>query len=610
MIRSTKCCYDFGPFHLDSAKRFLLRDGEVVAITPKIFDTLLALIENCGEVVERKTLIQRLWSDSYVEESNLTYNISILRKALGEHPDEHRYITTIPGQGYLFVAEVRETLETNLNGAEESHTKPTVTSELMSQVQDKTIDSLAVLPLVNAGGDSNSEYLSDGITDGIINSLSQLLQLRVLSRNIVFRYKGQDVNAQEVGRELEVRAVLLGRVTQFAERLIIKAELVDVIDGRQLWGAQYNREMSNILKIEEEISLEISEALRLKLTGKQKQRLTKRYTENAEAHDLYLKGLYHWNRFVREGTVKALEYFQQAIEIDPDYAHAHAKLSDAYYRLSNIYFSPLEAMPKAKSAALRSVELDATLAEARTALAVVKDQFDWDWVAAEREYRKAIEYNSNCVIARQRYSRYLVRMGRFDEALENLQIALELDPLSLQLNLSLGSLLLMMRDYNPGIDQLEKVLEMNPNYYPAHFGLAQANQFKGDLDIAISEYRKTLLLEDSVEILGRFGQALAIAGKSGEARKIISKMKEKQKHQYVSPFCIGLVYAGLGDKEHAFAWLEKTFEERNEMLTWIRVHPELDSLRSDSRFTNLLQRVGLVCDHCTDEGTRTRGRRN
>lgn len=596
MNLSIKNCYEFGAFYLHVGSRSLLRDGEIVPLRPKTFDVLLALAESNGEVVKREDLMERVWPNCYVEESNLTYNISILRKALGERPDEHRYITTVPGNGYLFVAEVREILETNINWAKESYPKPPViNSGSMSHAQDEIIDSLAVLPLVNAGTDSNAEYLSDGITDTIINSLSQLPELRVLSRNAVFRYKDhEDVNAQTVGRELGVRAVLVGQVIQFAERLIVKAELVSVTDGQQLWGAKYNRKMSDIFKIEGEISYKISKALRLKLTGKQKQRLIKSYTDNTAAYDLYLKGRYNWSMYTKKGLMKGIEYFRQAIEIDSNYALAHAGLSDSYYRLSNLYLSPQETMPKAKAAALKAVELDDTLAEAHAALGLVKVHFDWDWDGAEKEYRRAIECSSNYALAHYRYSLYLIKMGRFDEAIATLQRALELDPLSLEFKVHLGAQLFMMRRYDQSIEQLESVLEMNPNYYPTRYCLGRSYKFKREFNKALTEYQKALSLEDNVGILAGAGHAYAMAGKTSEALKIITRMQEQGKQQYISPYYIGLVYAGLGDNDQAFAWLEKAFEERNEMVTWLRVHPEVDSLRSDPRFTDLLQRVGLV----------------
>lgn len=588
MNQPHKCSYEFGPFRLEKAKRFLLRDGKIVPITPKVFDTLSFLIENGGEVVERGILIQRLWPDSFVEEGNLSYNISILRKALGERPNEHRYIATIPGRGYMFVGDVREVSESiaTTNGdnnlkVERSHPAGT------------TIESVAVLPMTFSEADHKTEYLSDAITENIISNLSQQLQIRVLSRNTVSPYKGSQINAQSAGSELGVRAVLLGRVAQFDNKLIVKAELVDVLDGRQLWGASYSREEGDIFKIEEEISLEISEALNLKLTGKSRRKLTERYTRSPSAYDAYIKGLYHWNRFLRAGTIKAVDYFEQAIKSDPDYALAYAGLSDCYYRLSNMHLSPQEAMPKAKAAAMKAVELDADLAETHTVLAVVKDQLDWDWNAAEIEFKSAIGCNAEYAFTYQRYSRFLARMGRFEEANMSLQAALELEPLSLLMNVSLGSLLITWRRYDESIVQMYRILEMNPNYLPAFFGLAQAYQLNGELDKAVEFYQNALSMDNNYEISCRLGQAYAVSGRAKEAEQILVNLKAEAVSNYVSPYYIALVYSELGDMDNAFTWLEKSFDERSSMLTWMLVHPEWDTLRADTRFDDLMKRVGL-----------------
>ncbi|HKX83363.1 MAG TPA: winged helix-turn-helix domain-containing protein [Pyrinomonadaceae bacterium] len=589
MLQTKKGCYLFGNFRLDPSKRVLYyRDhGESVAITPKVFETLLTLVEKQGEVVEKNTLIQRLWPDSYVEEGNLTYNISVLRKALGERPNEHRFIATVPGRGYMFVAEVGK------GSGEKSNGKKNYPSRKAANSHGPEIDSLAVLPLVNADPDPASDYLSDGITERIIHSLSQLSQLRVLARNSVFHYKGKDIDAREVGKELGVRAVFLGRIINFEGKIIVRVELVDVTDGRQLWGGSYNCEASNIFKIEEDVSRSISGALKLKVTGRQIGSLGRNQTRDAAAYDYYLKGLYHWNNFVQEGAVKGIEYFRRAIEIDPQYALAHAAISDCLYRLSNISLPAMEVMPKAKEAALNAVEADNTLAEAHTAIAVVTDQYDWDWTAAEVEYRKALECNPNCVIAHQRYSRYLVRMGRFEEAITNLTVASELDPLSLLISVSKASLFNIARQHDQAIEKLRMVLELNSNFYLPRFALAQAYQFVGNFREAISEYEKALPLERSTEMLGRYGQALALAGRRDDALKVVREMKERRKKQYVSPYSIGLVYAGLGENSTALTWIDEAFGQRNGELTWLSVHPEVDGLRGEERFNILMRSMNL-----------------
>jgi len=596
MNQSIRFCYEFGLFRVDTAKRCLLRESEIIPIAPKIFETLLALVERQGEVLSKEDLMCRLWPNSFVEEGNLTYNISTLRKLLGERAFDHNYIVTIPGRGYMFVAEVRTvSLQQNRRlSANLTH----FTSMPLEEGNNKApIDSLAVLPLSSESTGANSEYLLYGITDSIINNLSQLPQLRVLAHNTVSRYKDVEINAQEVGRELNVRAVLIGKIQQLGPRLIIRTELVAVIDGRQLWGEQYNRQMSDIFEVEAEISREISEALRLKLTGEEKQRLSKHYPENTEAYHLCLKGRYYWSKYTKEGLTKAIKYYTQAIEIDSNYALAFAGISSSYYRLSNLYLSPQEAMPKAKAAALKAVELDDTLAESHTALGLVMELYDWNWTGAEKEYLRALECNPNYAIAYHLYGLCLRRMNKLNEAKAVFQQALDLDPLSPQINVSLGATLYMMHQYEQSIERFTQVLEMDSCYYPARICLGIAYQSMGDLEQAIREYKNARTLDDNLITLGHMGQALAIEGKRKEALKTLDELQKQLKQGYVSPYYVALIYTGLGDYDKAFAWLEKAYKERNEMITWLGVNPEVDSLRSDPRFNTLLKRIGII-DHC------------
>ncbi len=593
MNQSIRFCYEFGLFRLDTAKRCLLRESQTIPIAPKIFETLLALVEHHGEVLSKEDLMCRLWPNSFVEEGNLTYNISTLRKLLGERAPDHNYIVTIPGRGYMFVAEVNRVSIQQSKCLSKSYTN--VTSLPLEKSSNKSpIDSLAILPFSSEGAGVNSEYLLYGITDCIINNLSQLPQLRVLAYNTVSRYRGVEVNAQEIGRELNICAVLMGKIQQMGQRLIIRTELVAVNDGRQLWGAQYNRQMSDIFEVEAEISCEISKALRLKLTGEERQPLSKHYPENTEAYHLCLKGRYYWSKYTKEGLTKAIKYYTQAIEIDPNYALAFAGISSSYYRLSNLYLSPQEAMPKAKVAALKAVELDDTLAESHTALGLVMELYDWNQEGAEREFLCAIECNPSLAIAHHFYGLCLSRMSKFNEAKAAFQRALNLDPLSLQINVSLGATLYMMGQYEQSIEQLTHVLEMNSFYYPACVCLGMAYQSMGNMEQAITEYENACSMDDSLTTLGHLGQSLAIVGKRNEALKICAKLQKQQKRLYVSPYYVALIYAGLGDNDKAFAWLEKTYNERNEIITWLGVNPEVNSLRSDPRFNDLLNRIDIA----------------
>jgi eukaryotic-like serine/threonine-protein kinase len=459
------------------------------------------------------------------------------------------------------------------------------------------IDSIAVLPFVNVGADPNTEYLSDGITDSLINVLSQLPKLKVMSRNSVFRFKGLEADAQAAGKQLGVRAVLTGRVVPRGDGLSIMTELVDARDNSHIWGEQYNRKLSDLLAVQTEISRDISEKLRLKLSGEDKQRLTKRDTENAEAYELYLKGRYYMNTLTDEGLKKGLGYFQRAIEIDSHYGPAYAGLAESYAELAGVgtthTIPPKEAIPKAKAAAFRALELDDTLAEAHTSLGLIAMSFEWDWNGAEREFKRAIALNPNYVNAHHWYSHYLISMGRFEESLAESQRALALDPLDVAMNFHLGFHYFNALQYDQAIAQLQKTLEMNRNSGEAHGILGLVYEQTGRFDDAIAELQKSKEL-GGIDNRGNIGHVYAISGKSGEAQKLLDQLQEESKHKDVSPYNIATIYEGLGEKDQAFAWLEKAYAERDSNITNLKVDPEFDSLHSDPRFTDLLRRIGLA----------------
>jgi len=390
--------YRFGSFLLSQAERLLLNGEEHVSLTPKVFDTLLVLVENSGHLVTKERLLQEVWPGTFVEEANLSVNIASLRKALSKG-GKQQYIETISKRGYRFTADVvKEMSRSTANVTPEPLARLTSQSGITVR-GSREANSLAVLPFENVSEDPNFEYLSDGLTESIINGLSQLQNLRVSARNMVFRYKIKQMDPQEIGRELGVCSVVLGRVLQLDNRLIISTELVDVTNGWQMWGEQYHRGPSDILAVQEEISAAICSKLKARLTREEKERLGKYYTEDPEAYHLYLKGRYHWNKYAQQGLRKAIDYFSQAIEIDPTYALAYAGIADSYYRLSNVYAPNAEAMPKAKAAALKALEIDETLAEAHAALGLINMSYDWNWRAAETEFMRAVELNPNYAIA-------------------------------------------------------------------------------------------------------------------------------------------------------------------------------------------------------------------
>jgi eukaryotic-like serine/threonine-protein kinase len=459
----------------------------------------------------------------------------------------------------------------------------------------KSINSLAVLPFVNASAEPNAEYLSNGITESIINSLAQLPSLRVMARSTVFRYTGQEVDPQEVGRDLNVRAVLAGRVLRLGDRLIIKTELVDTTDGAQIWGEQYDRSPSDILAVQEEIAMKISEKLKIELTAHERRRVIKRYTENTEAYEAYLKGRYYWNKRTAEGFKKGIEYFQQAIGKDPRYALAYTGLADSYILLATYNFlPPIEAISKAKVAAMKALEIDGKLAEAHISLATIEGENEWNWSIAEKEFKRAIKINPSYVTAHQWYGEYLTVMGRFDEALAEIKRAHQLDPLSLAVNIALGDVSYYTRRYDEAVEQYGKTLEIDSNFAAAHSRLGSAYLQKAMYAEAIAEIEKARALSGGKPlIVAGLAYAFAVANEKDKARDLLDELKERSKQEYVSPYYLAMVYASLDEKNKAFKCLEKAYKERSSWMPRLKVEPKFDRLRSDPRFADLLRRVGL-----------------
>ncbi len=467
-----------------------------------------------------------------------------------------------------------------------------------SAVRETPIDSLAILPLTNASDDENAEYLADGITESIINSLSQLSKLRVVARTTVFRYKNRVTDPLNVGKELGVRAVLTGRVARRGDVLIIQADLMDVADGTQLWGDQYNRKVSNILSVQEEIAKQISEKLRLKLTGEEQKLLAKRYTENAEAYQLYLKGRYFWNKRSEEGMNKSLEYFQQATDRDASFALAYTGIADSYNYLGYSIIgarSSREVLPKGKAAALKALKLDDTLAEAHVSLAIPLLLYDWKWPDAEREFKLALELNPNYATGHHWYSHYLMAMGQIEESLIESKKALDLDPLDLPINAHLGWHHLFSRQYDQAIQQCQKALDMNSSFLPAYLFLGQSYEQKRMYKEAFTQFQEAIRLSGgSAVMIAALGHAYAFSGRQEEAEKVLDELNHLSKQRYVSPADIAMIYAALNRKDEAFQWFEKAYEESSSALVYLKVDPAFDNLRSDPRFLNLLRRVGLV----------------
>ncbi len=453
------------------------------------------------------------------------------------------------------------------------------------------IESIAVLPFVNAGADPNIEYLSDGVTDSLIYSLSRLPNLKVKSHSSVFRYKGKEVDPQTPGRELGVQAVLTGRILQRGEMLAINAELVEVGSNNVLWGQQYNRKLSEIQSVQDEISKGVSEKLRLKLTGEEQRRLTRHYTALPEAYQAYLRGQYYSNPAAGESEGKAIESFNQAIGLDPNYAQAYAGLAAAYADISSVYLPPSEAMPKAKEAVLKALALDESLAEAHLSLALIHWWADWDFSAAEREFKRAIELSPNEPTVHVGYGGFLSRMpGRFDEAIAAANHALQLDSFSVTANIGAVIVFYNTRHYDQAIQQARKALELDRDLAVARYFLGAAYLEKGQSEQAITELEKN---RSRAVALGLLGYAYAVVGRKAEARKTLAELQAISGQRYISPYEIARIYVGLGEKERSFEWLEKAYQGRSDYLTRLQVDPTFDSLRSDPRFAALVRRVGL-----------------
>jgi serine/threonine protein kinase/Flp pilus assembly protein TadD len=461
----------------------------------------------------------------------------------------------------------------------------------------KAIDSLAVLPLVNASPDQDSEYLSDGITESIINSLARLPKLRVVPRSTVFRYKGRHVDPEEAGRELGVRAVLMGRMLRLGDTLVITTELVDAATNSQLWGEQYKRKVTDIFALQEEISSDISEKLRLKLSGDERKRLTKRYTENTEAYHLYLKGRYFLSKRARRWLRRAAVHFQQAIDVDPDFALAYAGLADAYALLgsANGGLAPSQVYPKAKAAVMKALELDDTLAEPHTSLGFFLLLYDWDWAGAGREFKRAIELNPNYAAAHDGYGFYCKARGKTEEAIQACVRAWELDPLSPFVNISLAWAYYFARQFDRAVEHARKVLEMDSGFAFAYWCLGLAYEQKGLYEDAIAAFWQgaTLAPEDVLTFPAHLGRAYALAGRHAEARRVLNELGGLSEHRYVSSYYFAIIHAGLGEVDWAFEWLERAYEERSGFLAFLGVEPMLDGLRTDPRFADLARRVGI-----------------
>jgi TolB-like protein/Flp pilus assembly protein TadD len=580
MTNPARHLYEFGPFRLDPAERILLRAGQPVPLTLKAFDLLLALVENSGHIVEKEALLKAVWPDSFVEEGVLSVNVFKLRKALGEN-EGLKFIETVPKRGYRFVAEVKTVYATP---------PPPIAPAPRT---DQTITSIAVLPFKSLGADSSDDYLGLGLADALITRLSNIPRLVVRPTSAVRKYAGLAQDAQAVASDLMVESVLEGSLRRSGERLRVTVQLISAHAGAPLWAEKFDEQFTDIFAVEDSISAQVAHALLRQLSGEEERRLAKRQTANAEAYLLYLKGRYFWNKRTEAGLRKGIEFFQQALETDPQYALAWAGIADSYLLGANIR-PPREEMPKAKAAALRALELDDTLAEAHASLGRIKMFFDWDWTGAESEFKRALELNPNYATARQWFANYLIAVGRAQEAVAEINLAQELDPLSLVINTARGWVCYFAREYDQALEQYQRVLEMDPSFVQAQREIGMVYERKGMVAEALAATQQAISLGgENAIVLTLLGRFYAVAGQRDEAEQVIARLNALASTRYTPPMLFAPIYAALGEREQALDWLERAYEDRSSPLVWLKVDPWFDDLRDDPRFADLLLRVGL-----------------
>ena len=632
--------YEFGPFRVDTLNHVLLRDGETLPLKPKVFDTLLVLIENRGRVLDKDELISRLWPDTIVEEANLTQNVYLLRKALGEDSQGEAYIQTMPRRGYRFVASVHEVADESPDLTSEEHARGQVvfederekttcaaggvsgsswsrttlrqrvvavaitaialgatlvyfwTSTRPQPAAAPAIRSIAVLPFKPLGSDASDESLGFGMADTLITRLSNIKQLVVRPTSAVRKFTSPGQDSAAAGRELKVDAVLEGSIQRAGDRIRVTLRLVRVSDGSPIWAGQFDEQVNDFLAVQDRVSERVAHALVPQITGEEQRLLAKHYTEDAEAYQSYVRGRYHWSKINPADWNKAVDYFNRAIEKDPDYALAYTGLADAYVSIvADSLISKPEAIPKAKQAAMTALRLDDTLAEAHVSLGRIKAFYDWDWSSAEGEFKRAIELNPNSADAHREYAYYLTTVGRSEQAIAEAKQARELDPLSQLANYHVAWALIAARRYDEAIEQSQQALGTFP---AAHLWLGWAYLGKGRYTEAVSEFEERLSLsKDDAVTRAHLGYAYAAAGRRGKAEKVLADLNELFRQRQASPYYIAIIYAGLGEKEQAFGWLEKAYQERSRPLGGLKVNPVWDNLRSDPRFADLLRRIGL-----------------
>jgi len=564
--------YEFGQFRLDASGHMLFRGTVPVPLPPKAVDTLLVLVQNAGAVIDKEEIFKQVWKGAFVEEGSLTRTISILRKALELDGNGQKYIATVSKRGYRFVAQVVET------------------PERLSQ--QKLM--LAVLPFENMSGDDTQEYFSDGLTEEMITQLSRLNpdRLAVIARTSAMRYKGANKSVREIGRELSVSHVLEGSVRREAGRVRIAAQLIQVADETHVWADTYDERLGDILKLQSKVSQAVAREIRVKLTPREERRLAAAREVSPAAYEAYLKGRHLWNKRTEDGMRKSIAHYEEAIRQNPDYAIAYCGVADSYVMLACRGMAPAkETFRKAKAAASKAIELDPELGDVHGSLAHVR-LHDWDWKELERDFQRAIELNPAQAIVYYWYGEFLMSMGRPEEAIAVTQKAYQTDPLSAVIGASLGMILYLARRYDQAVEVLQRAQEINPDHFLPYMRLGLVRIQQGKYEEAIQNLRRAVhLAEQSTETLAALATAQAAAGNIEEARTILNELEKPAGKRYVLPYNIAKIYSASGNPDKAFEWLETAYKEGNPDLIELNSEPLFDSLRSDPRFSDLMQRV-------------------
>jgi TolB-like protein/Tfp pilus assembly protein PilF len=572
--------YRFGVFELDLRNHELRKRGVRLKLEAKPLQILEMLVGRPGEIVLRRQIQQRLWPETFVMfDYSVNTAVNKLRSALGDSAENPRFIETIARRGYRFIASVETggpfSAATGAKGA---------------------LSSIAVLPFWNSSRQPEMEYLSDGLSEAVIRRLSQIPGLRVMAWSTVLRYKGQELDPQAAGQTLRVRAVLVGRVTPGDESVSLNAELVDAETGWRLWGEEYRRGRDEIQILPEEIAKGIVAKVQPQSTPELRKPWRKQGPYNPEAYSEYLKGRYHWHKLSPGSLEKSVSHLQLAIEKDPEFALAYSALADAYVLLAfSALLPPREAMGKAGAAARRALELDDELAEAHASHAAVTKLYEWDWPKAEREYRNCLELDPNNAITRHGYGSYLMALGRIEEALEEIQKAQDLDPLSLVIGTEGAWILYMARQYDKAVQQARRVLEMEPEFPATLHVLGLALDAQGQYEEAIACFRRvseqTAAQQNTTASLAH---ACARGGRMKEAQAALEHLIVESRERYVAPYLLAVVYAGLGAVDETLTWLERAFEEHDVWMIWVKQDPRFDEVRGTPRFRRLLQRLNFL----------------